>query len=106
MTLEQRQRYQRDFSAEYDEYKDLHSRIATITHMFVQLESKIKSLSRGTPEYKVLMVHTHLSVSRQCVQTIPTAVFSPLQIMEDQILEKYNKYRKVSGGGEIFCLPN
>ncbi|XP_075907131.1 RNA polymerase II elongation factor ELL2-like [Nelusetta ayraudi] len=67
VTLEQRQRYQRDFSAEYDEYKDLHSRIATITHMFVQLESKIKSLSRGTPEYK---------------------------IMEDQILEKYNKYRE------------
>ncbi|XP_047437225.1 RNA polymerase II elongation factor ELL-like isoform X2 [Mugil cephalus] len=65
--LEQRQRYQEDFCAEYDEYKDLHSRIATITHMFVQLGSKIKSLSPGTQEYK---------------------------IMEDQILEKYNKYRK------------
>ncbi|KAG7222431.1 hypothetical protein INR49_016292 [Caranx melampygus] len=69
MTLEQRQRYQEDFCAEYDEYKDLHSRIATITHMFVQLGSKIKSLSPGTQDYK---------------------------IMEDQILEKYNKYRKVS----------
>lgn len=67
MSLEQRQRYQQDFCAEYDEYKDLHSRIATITHMFVQLGSKIKSLSPGTKEYK---------------------------IMEDQILEKYNKYRK------------
>ncbi|KAM7423814.1 hypothetical protein PAMA_000261 [Pampus argenteus] len=66
-SLEQRQRYQADFCAEYDEYKDLHSRIATITHMFVQLGSKIKSLSPGTQEYK---------------------------IMEDQILEKYNKYRK------------
>lgn len=67
MTLEQRQMYQADFCAEYDEYKDLHSRIATITHMFVQLGSKIKSLSPGSKEYK---------------------------IMEDQILEKYNKYRK------------
>ncbi|XP_044055754.1 RNA polymerase II elongation factor ELL2-like [Siniperca chuatsi] len=67
MSLEQRQRYQEDFCAEYDEYKDLHSRIATITHMFVQLGSKIKSLSPGTQQYK---------------------------IMEDQILEKYNKYRK------------
>ncbi|KAK9542498.1 hypothetical protein VZT92_000356 [Zoarces viviparus] len=67
MSLEQRGRYQQDFCAEYDEYKDLHSRIATITHMFVQLGSKIKSLSPGTQEYK---------------------------IMEDQILEKYNKYRK------------
>ena len=53
MTLEQRRRYQEDFCAEYDEYKDLHSRIATITHMFVQLGSKIKSLSPGTQEYKV-----------------------------------------------------
>uniref|UniRef100_A0A4W6FJ60 OCEL domain-containing protein n=1 Tax=Lates calcarifer TaxID=8187 RepID=A0A4W6FJ60_LATCA len=53
MSLEQRQRYQEDFCAEYDEYKDLHSRIATITHMFVQLGSKIKSLSPGTQDYKV-----------------------------------------------------
>ncbi|XP_037613670.1 RNA polymerase II elongation factor ELL-like [Sebastes umbrosus] len=66
-SLEQRKRCQEDFCAEYDEYKDLHSRIATITHMFVQLGSKIKSLSPGTQEYK---------------------------IMEDQIQEKYNKYRK------------
>ncbi|KAM3877223.1 RNA polymerase II elongation factor ELL2-like [Diretmus argenteus] len=66
-SVEQRQRYQDDFCAEYDEYKDLHSKIATITHMFVQLGSKIKSLSPGTQEYK---------------------------IMEDQILEKYKKYRK------------
>lgn len=66
-SLEQREQYQEDFCAEYDEYKDLHSRIATITHMFVQLGSKIKSLSPGTQEYKT---------------------------MEDQILEKYNKYRK------------
>lgn len=74
VTLEQRQRYQQDFGAEYDEYKDLHSRIATITHMFVQLESKIKSLSPGTPEYKVPMMQIS-SVSLQRLQTIPTAVF-------------------------------
>nr|XP_061820418.1 RNA polymerase II elongation factor ELL2-like [Nerophis lumbriciformis] len=66
-TLEQRQQYQEDFSAEYNEYKDLHTRIATITHMFVQLEAKIKSMSPGSKEHKV---------------------------MGDQILEKYNKYRK------------
>ncbi|XP_028298805.1 RNA polymerase II elongation factor ELL2-like [Gouania willdenowi] len=66
-SLEQRERYLEDFCSEYDEYKDLHSHIATITHMFVQLETKIKNLSPGTKEHK---------------------------IMEDQILEKYNKYRK------------
>lgn len=53
MSLEQRHSYQKDFCSEYDEYKHLHSRIATITHMFVQLGSKIKSLSPGTAEYKV-----------------------------------------------------
>ncbi|KAK0149162.1 RNA polymerase II elongation factor ELL2 [Merluccius polli] len=63
---EQRQRYQTDFCGEYSEYIDLHSRIATITHMFVQLASKIKNLSPGTQQYK---------------------------IMEDQIMEKYKKYR-------------
>lgn len=79
MDLEQRQRYQQDFSAEYDEYKDLHSRIATITHMFVQLASKIKSLSPGTPEYKVLTAHTAKWQNnlRMChsVKTIATALF-------------------------------
>ncbi|CAL8363655.1 unnamed protein product [Gadus morhua 'NCC'] len=66
VTLEQREGYQTDFCSEYSEYIDLHSRIATITHMFVQLASKIKSLSPGTQQYK---------------------------IMEDQIMEKYKKYR-------------
>ncbi|KAM9817264.1 RNA polymerase II elongation factor ELL2-like [Neosynchiropus ocellatus] len=66
-SVEQRRRYQEDFCAEYDEYKDLHTRIATITHMFVQLGSKIKSLSPGSREHKT---------------------------MEEQILEKYSKYKK------------
>lgn len=97
VNLEQRQRYQQDFSAEYDEYKDLHSRIATITHMFVQLASKIKSLSPGTPEYKVLTAHTaEWQKNLRMCQSSYSCVFVPLQIMEDQILEKYNKYRKVS----------
>ncbi|XP_030622281.1 RNA polymerase II elongation factor ELL [Chanos chanos] len=64
---EQRQQYKEDFCAEYDEYRDLHERIGRVTEMFVQLGSKIKTLSPGTQEYKV---------------------------MEDQILEKYRKYKK------------
>ena len=52
--LEQRQQYKEDFCAEYDEYRALHDRIGTITEMFVQLGSKINSLSPGTEEYKVL----------------------------------------------------
>ncbi|KAI4825529.1 hypothetical protein KUCAC02_021209, partial [Chaenocephalus aceratus] len=65
--LEQRQEYKDDFCAEYDEYRALHARIGAITEMFVQLGSKINTLSPGTQEYK---------------------------LMEDQILQKYRKYKK------------
>ncbi|XP_068595701.1 RNA polymerase II elongation factor ELL [Brachionichthys hirsutus] len=65
--LEQRQQYKNDFCAEYDEYRALHDRIGAITEMFVQLGSKINTLSPGTQEYK---------------------------LMEDQILQKYRKYKK------------
>ncbi|XP_051953810.1 RNA polymerase II elongation factor ELL isoform X2 [Xyrauchen texanus] len=64
---EQRQRYKEDFCAEYDEYRDLHEHIGKVTEMFVQLGSKIKTLSPGTQEYKV---------------------------MEYQIMDKYRKYKK------------
>uniref|UniRef100_A0A3Q3IYH4 OCEL domain-containing protein n=2 Tax=Monopterus albus TaxID=43700 RepID=A0A3Q3IYH4_MONAL len=62
--LEQRRQYKDDFSAEYDEYRALHDRIGAITEMFVQLGSKINTLSPGTQEYKVLSgPGTHLSCS-------------------------------------------
>ncbi|XP_064785940.1 RNA polymerase II elongation factor ELL2-like isoform X1 [Oncorhynchus masou masou] len=64
---EQRKQYKEDFCAEYDEYRALHHRIGTITEMFVQLGSKINTLSPDTQEYK---------------------------LMEDQILQKYRKYKK------------
>ncbi|XP_066540399.1 RNA polymerase II elongation factor ELL [Hoplias malabaricus] len=64
---EQRQQYKEDFCAEYDEYRDLHERIGKVTDIFVQLGSKIKTLSPGSQEYKV---------------------------MEEQILQKYRKYKK------------
>ncbi|KAK5605418.1 hypothetical protein CRENBAI_025617 [Crenichthys baileyi] len=66
-TLEQQQQYHDDFCAEYDEYRALHDRIGAITEMFVQLGSKINTLTPGTQEYK---------------------------LMEDQILQKYRKYKK------------
>ncbi|KAG5839728.1 hypothetical protein ANANG_G00208020 [Anguilla anguilla] len=67
LASEQRQKYKEDFCAEYDEYRDLHARIGSVTQMFVRLGSKMKTLSPGTKEHKV---------------------------MEDQILEKYKKYMK------------
>ncbi|KAM9377571.1 LOW QUALITY PROTEIN: RNA polymerase II elongation factor ELL [Pholidichthys leucotaenia] len=65
--LEQRQQYNDDFCAEYDEYRALHDRIGTITEIFVQLGSKINTLSPGTEEYK---------------------------LMGEQIIQKYRKYKK------------
>ncbi|MEQ2200408.1 hypothetical protein XENOCAPTIV_028825 [Xenoophorus captivus] len=55
-TLEQQKQYHDDFCAEYDEYRALHDRIGSITEMFVQLGSKINTLTPGTQEYKVLFV--------------------------------------------------
>ncbi|XP_013858994.1 RNA polymerase II elongation factor ELL [Austrofundulus limnaeus] len=66
-SVEQRQQYNDDFCAEYDEYRALHDRIGAITEMFVQLGSKINTLSPGTQEYK---------------------------LMEEQIQQKYRKYKK------------
>ncbi|XP_063311476.1 RNA polymerase II elongation factor ELL [Pelobates fuscus] len=51
---EQRQIYKNDFNAEYNVYRDLHSRIERITRRFTQLDAKIKQLCQGTEEYKTI----------------------------------------------------
>ncbi|XP_043933644.1 RNA polymerase II elongation factor ELL3 [Protopterus annectens] len=66
-SLDQRESYKDDFSAEYNHYLELHSRIGTIKEKFVELGSHIKTLTPGTEEYKVV---------------------------EDQILEEYRKFKK------------
>lgn len=62
-SLEQRQKYKEDFCGEYDEYRALHDRIGAITEMFVQLGSKINTLSPGTQEYKVLTLAKYFQLS-------------------------------------------
>ncbi|XP_075061383.1 RNA polymerase II elongation factor ELL isoform X2 [Mixophyes fleayi] len=49
---EQRQSFKNDFNAEYNEYRDLYSRIERITSRFTQLDSQLKQLSPGTEDYK------------------------------------------------------
>uniref|UniRef100_UPI00398EE19E RNA polymerase II elongation factor ELL n=1 Tax=Pristiophorus japonicus TaxID=55135 RepID=UPI00398EE19E len=66
-SLELCQNYRNDFNAEYNEYRDLHTRIGNITQQFIQLGSKIKTLNPGTEEYK---------------------------LVEDQIFEEYRKFKK------------
>ncbi|XP_048471921.1 RNA polymerase II elongation factor ELL isoform X4 [Rhincodon typus] len=66
-SLELYQNYRNDFNAEYSEYRDLHAKIGSVTERFMQLGSKIKTLSPGTEDYKMV---------------------------EDQIFEEYRKFKK------------
>ncbi|XP_062888094.1 RNA polymerase II elongation factor ELL [Mobula hypostoma] len=66
---EQRQGYKTDFNAEYSEYRDLHSRIESITRRFTQLDAELKQLSPGTADYKSI---------------------------HDQILQEYRKIKKTN----------
>ncbi|NXX58209.1 ELL2 factor, partial [Scopus umbretta] len=53
VSYEQRESYKDDFNAEYDEYRNLHARIESITRRFVQLDAQRKLLSPGSKEYQV-----------------------------------------------------
>ncbi|XP_055554289.1 RNA polymerase II elongation factor ELL2 [Falco cherrug] len=49
----QRQSYEDDFNAEFDEYRTLHARIDSVIKRFTQLDELRKSLSPGSKEYEV-----------------------------------------------------
>ncbi|XP_074935627.1 RNA polymerase II elongation factor ELL2 isoform X2 [Phalacrocorax aristotelis] len=51
---EQRQSYKNDFNAEYEEYRNLHARMESITRRFTMLEAQWKCLPAGCKEYQVL----------------------------------------------------
>ncbi|KAM7076408.1 RNA polymerase II elongation factor ELL2 isoform 2-T2 [Ciconia maguari] len=54
VSYEQRQSYKDDFNAEYDEYRNLHARIESITRRFMKLDAQRKLLSPGSKEYQIL----------------------------------------------------
>lgn len=54
VSTEQRESYKEDFNSEYDEYRNLHSKIESITRRFMQLDTRRKSLSPNSKEYKVV----------------------------------------------------
>ncbi|XP_034027897.1 RNA polymerase II elongation factor ELL2-like [Thalassophryne amazonica] len=66
-SLEQRQKYEEEFDAEYHEYEAVHDRIAAAAERFLQMTSELDSLPPGTEAY---------------------------QQMRDQVLEKYRIYQK------------
>ncbi|KAF1592685.1 RNA polymerase II elongation factor ELL2, partial [Eudyptes moseleyi] len=54
VSYEQRQSYKDDFNAEYDEYRNLHARIESVTRRFMKLDAQRKLLSPGSKEYQIL----------------------------------------------------
>ncbi|XP_014818048.1 PREDICTED: RNA polymerase II elongation factor ELL2 [Calidris pugnax] len=54
VSYEQRQSYEDDFDAEYDEYRHLHARMDCITRRFIKLDMERKLVSPGSKEYQML----------------------------------------------------
>ncbi|XP_034036693.1 RNA polymerase II elongation factor ELL-like [Thalassophryne amazonica] len=67
ISLEQRQKCEEEFDANYHEYQVIHDRIAAATEMFVQMSSQLDTLPPGTEAY---------------------------QRMQDDVVEKYRIYQK------------
>ncbi|MEQ2157450.1 hypothetical protein GOODEAATRI_002033, partial [Goodea atripinnis] len=57
MSVDQRQNYKDDFNGEYDEYRQLHARVESITRRFTQLDALCRKLVPGTKEHQVLLKH-------------------------------------------------
>lgn len=64
--MEQRQRYKDDFNAEYEEYRNLHTRIGNIKKNFDQYREQWKSLTAGSEAYQVMMDKTMKAVLHHC----------------------------------------
>ncbi|XP_030049266.1 RNA polymerase II elongation factor ELL2 isoform X2 [Microcaecilia unicolor] len=54
VSCEQRQSYKDDFNSEYDEYRNLHARVESITRKFMKLDAKRKLHSPGSKAYQVV----------------------------------------------------
>ncbi|XP_028261292.1 RNA polymerase II elongation factor ELL2 [Parambassis ranga] len=52
VSTDQRQSYKDDFNAEYDEYRQLHAHVESITRRFTQLDAQCRKLSPGTKEHQ------------------------------------------------------
>ncbi|XP_013872507.1 RNA polymerase II elongation factor ELL2 [Austrofundulus limnaeus] len=52
VSVDQRQNYKDDFNAEYDEYRQLHAHVESITRRFTQLDAQCRKLTPGTKEHQ------------------------------------------------------
>ncbi|NWZ88433.1 ELL factor, partial [Poecile atricapillus] len=53
VSLDQRQHYKDDFNAEYEEYRNLYTRIDKIREHFTQLQEQWKSVTAGSEAHQV-----------------------------------------------------
>ncbi|NXY47663.1 ELL2 factor, partial [Ceuthmochares aereus] len=53
VSREQRQSYKNDFNAEYNEYRNLHARMLSVSRRFTELDAQRKLLSPESKEYQV-----------------------------------------------------
>ncbi|KAM9125831.1 RNA polymerase II elongation factor ELL3 [Pangshura tecta] len=70
-SVEQHHAYMEAFSADYAEYRRLHTRIGTVSRTFIQLGAKIKTLPPGTQEHKAVEDRI-LQEYRRFKQTYPS----------------------------------
>lgn len=54
VTLDQRQKYKADFNKSYPYYRKLHNVLDEVSKRFSHLENKLKQVSRGSEEFKVV----------------------------------------------------
>ncbi|XP_032942810.1 RNA polymerase II elongation factor ELL2-like [Catharus ustulatus] len=71
VSLEQRQHYKDDFSAEYEEYRNLHAQIDKINKDFMQFYEQWKCLNPGSETYQMLL-HQILADYQQLQQGSPS----------------------------------
>ena len=82
VSYEQRQSYKDDFNAEYDEYRNLHARMESITRKFMKLDEQRKQLSPGSKEYHVKKSKTMKTVSYFCLTSYRILHFQHRQVLQ------------------------
>eukprot|EP00914_Ancora_sagittata_P023355 GHVO01046243.1.p1 GENE.GHVO01046243.1~~GHVO01046243.1.p1 ORF type:complete len:147 (+),score=14.31 GHVO01046243.1:96-536(+) len=61
---DQRQRYKKDFNAEYEEYRQLHAKIDQVSNMFRTLVEKIQGEEKGSEGYENMKNHIFMEYSQ------------------------------------------
>lgn len=94
VSMNQWQSYREDFNAEYDEYRQLHAHVESITHHFIQLDTRCRKLTPGTKEhrkmqeevvreYKKIKQHTNYHEEKQRCKYLHNKLAHIKQLISD-----------------------